>query len=125
MYIKYDNNVQQGILHLPEGQRWSLYYSFENEKGEEECSIYAVTEAGEKIMVLNGDDWIREYPSLQFHFQSLYEDLLTAVGKMLADNKIEPRFLDLPELEEKLIKENESVWIKKGYLTVDEDGNWQ
>ncbi|MBQ6824686.1 MAG: hypothetical protein IJP27_08530 [Clostridia bacterium] len=124
MYIKYDNNTEIGILHLPENQRWTMHYSFSNEQGNEECSIYVVTETGERIMVLNADDWIAEYPSLSFQFQSLYEEIVERVCKMLCD-KIEPRLLDLPDMEAKLIKENEPVWIKKGQLVVDEDGNWQ
>ena len=33
--------------------------------------------------------------------------------------------IDLPEMEAAAIKEQEAVWIKKGQLVVDEDGNWQ
>lgn len=124
MYIKFDNNTETGLIHLPENQRWALYYCFKKENGEEECSIYLLTEDGQKTMVLNADDWIDEYPSLQFQFQSLYEDLVDQVCRMLAD-KQEPRILDLPDMEAKAIKEQEAVWIKKGQLIVDEDGNWQ
>ena len=79
MYIKFDNNTETGLIHLPEIERWALYYSFKNEKGEEECSIYLLTEDGQKTMVLNADGWIDEYPSLQFQFQNLYEDLVDRV----------------------------------------------
>lgn len=124
MYIKFDNNTETGILHLPENERWGLYYSFTAEGGGEECSLYVLTESGDKIMVLNADDWIAEYPSLSFQFQSLYEEIVDRVAKMLCE-KVEPRFLDLPAMEQALIKENEPTWIKKGQLVVDEDGNWQ
>ena len=109
MYIKYRNDEEMSLLHLPAVVAWELRCGWL----EDDLCLYA--QIGEEVVELSSmDDSEHLQMSLQ-GLEALYKAVLDEIMQTL---KTEPAtaWIDIGEIETTLIVKNRNEWRKAGYF---------
>lgn len=109
MYIYWEECEQGQLLKVPDNVSWQL--SCENygpelnlHVGEETYSIHDASIS-----------WLIDYPRMgDFLVEEYYTAVVKAVSKLIVEN--EPNFIDLQELEDRVLEPFWAKWKEKGYV---------
>ena len=109
MYIYWEEREQGQLLKIPDNVSWQL--SCENYGTELNLHV------GEKTYSIHDGSvsWLCDYPRMEeFLVEEYHTAVVKAVSKLIVEN--EPNFIDLQELEDRVLEPFWAKWKEKGYV---------
>ena len=124
MFLKYDDCGDNVIINLPNSVVWSIRYRLFHDEGNEDCNLYLIVD-DRQILLRDTDNWCAGRPNLPYYaVRNMYEEIVDVIATQI-ENKPTLTLIDLPAIENKLLKEKyEKMWIEKGYVELKPDGTW-
>lgn len=123
MLLKCTVSCESALINLPENYPWTLAMNHEAPNGSADLLIYL--EVGDRTYFLaDADDYCMGRDSLpESAIEDLFADAINKFYELLSsDNSVAK--IDFDEILEELVEERKNKWAAKGYITIDENGNW-
>jgi len=125
MYVKYESCGDPIIIHIPSQKQWTLrHITFDDNCDESYRNILEI-EGCEPIILQESKMYCANRPDLpDFAVGALLKDVVNTVAERLALNP-DQRLIDITGITQTLIGQTYfSLWERRGYIIVDEDGRW-
>lgn len=125
MFIKYESIGDVHLVHIPEHEKWSIFYRLFDDECCENGGVYLKIGSDDPIGIFEADRWLQGRPNLPFSAVSdLHEAIVNRICEMVAVNS-NLAYIDTVEVQNKLINEKYGdLWLEKGFVTKDENGLW-
>lgn len=122
MIIRY-SFVEDVMINIPNNVVWGMNVHLDS-KGMDE-GLYLMMNNTE-YLITETDELCQGRPNLpDYAVSDLYSSIIDEISKMIIEKKPDLVCLDINDIEGHLLEEKYiSQWVEKGYIELDEEGNW-